>query len=125
MIYLFYTALALAAVISIGTIKAQIAHIKGLKGMYKDAVRKGNLLLNEKLDAEAKLRECIDAKQTWAKVAHEASEDLNHMTRVHAGELDAMRLQIYQAEQFMHRVREQKRRCERKRREAKNAASKN
>ena len=125
MIYLFYTALALAAVISIGTIKAQITHIKGLKGMYKVAVRKGNLLLNEKLDAEAKLRECIDAKQTWAKVAHEASEDLNYMTRVHAGELDAMRLQIYQAEQFMHRVREQKRRCERKRREAKNAASKN
>lgn len=125
MIYLFYTALALAAVISIGTIKAQIAHIKGLKGMYKDAVRKGNLLLNEKLDAEAKLRECIDAKQTWAKLAHEASEDLSYMTRVHAGELDAMRLQIYQAEQFMHRVREQKRRCERKRREAKNAASKN
>lgn len=125
MIYLFYSALALAAVISIGTIKAQIAHIKGLKQMYKGAVRKGNLLLNEKLDAEAKLRECIDAKQTWAKVAHEASEDLNYMTRVHAGELDAMRLQIYQAEQFMHRVREQKRRCERKRREAKNAASKN
>lgn len=125
MIYLFYTALALAAVISIGTIKAQIAHIKGLKQMYKDAVRKGNLLLNEKLDAEAKLRECTDAKMTWAKVAHEAQEDLNYMTRVHAGELDAMRLQIYQAEQFMHRVREQKRRCERKRREAKNAASKN
>jgi hypothetical protein len=125
MIYLFYSALALAAVISIGTIKAQIAHIKGLKQMYKGAVRKGNLLLNEKLDAEAKLRECIDAKQTWARLAHEASEDLNYMTRVHAGELDAMRLQIYQAEQFMHRVREQKRRCERKRREAKNAASKN
>ena len=125
MIYLFYSALALAAVISIGTIKAQIAHIKGLKQMYKGAVRKGNLLLNEKLDAEAKLRECTDAKMTWAKLAHEASEDLNYMTRVHAGELDAMRLQIYQAEQFMHRVREQKRRCERKRREAKNAASKN
>ena len=125
MIYIFYSALALAAVISIGTIKAQIAHIKGLKQMYKGAVRKGNLLLNEKLDAEAKLRECIDAKQTWARLAHEASEDLNYMTRVHAGELDAMRLQIYQAEQFMHRVREQKRRCERKRREAKNAASKN
>ena len=125
MIYLFYTALALAAVISIGTIKAQIAHIKGLKGMYKEESRKAHALQLEVLDFKAKLRECTDAKQTWARVAHEASEDLNYMTRVHAGELDAMRLQIYQAEQFMHRVREQKRRCERKRREAKNAASKN
>jgi len=86
MIYLFYTALGLAAVISIGTIKAQIAHIKGLKGMYKEESRKAHALQLE---------------------------------------VDAMRLQIYQAEQFMHRVREQKRRCERKRREAKNAASKN
>ncbi len=125
MSYIFYTALGLAALISIGTINAQIAHIKGLKQMYKEESRKAHALQLEALDLKAKLRETTDAKMTWAKVAHEAAEDLNYLTRVHAGELDAMRLQIYQAEQFMHRVREQKRRCERKRREAKNAAGKN
>ncbi len=57
MIYLFYTALGLAAVISIGTIKAQIAHIKGLKGMYKEESRKAHALQLEVLDFKAKLRE--------------------------------------------------------------------
>lgn len=124
MIYLFYTALALAAIVSIGTINAQIAHIKGLKGMYKEESRKAHALQLEALDLNAKLRECTDAKITWAKVAHEAAEDLNYLTRVHAGEIDAMRLQIYEAEQFMHRVREQKRRhMQKKRKEAKNASN--
>lgn len=124
MIYLFYSSLALAAIVSIGTIKAQMAHIKGLKGMYKEESRKAHALQLEALDLNAKLRECTDAKMTWAKVAHEAAEDLNYLTRVHAGEIDAMRLQIYEAEQFMHRVREQKRRhMQKKRKEAKNASN--
>lgn len=124
MIYLFYTALALAAVISIGTINAQIAHIKGLKGMYKEKSREANALQLEALDLRAKLRETEDTKQTWARLAHEASEDLNFLTRVHSGEIEAMQTRIYQAELYMQRVREQKRRCERKRREAKNATNK-
>lgn len=124
MIYLFYTSLALAAIVSIGTIKAQMAHINGLKGMYKEESRKAHALQMEALDLNAKLRECTDAKITWAKVAHEAAEDLNYLTRVHAGEIDAMRLQICEAEQFMHRVREQKRRhMQKKRKEAKNASN--
>lgn len=85
MIYIFYTALGLAAVISIGTIKAQIAHIKGLKQIYKEESRKAHALQLEALDLKAKLRETTDAKMTWAKVAHEAAEDLNYLTRVHAG----------------------------------------
>lgn len=124
MIYLFYTSLALAAIVSIGTIKAQMAHIKGLKAMYKEESRKAHALQLEALNLKAQLRECTDAKITWAKVAHEAAEDLNYLTRVHAGEIDAMRLQIYEAEQFMQRVREQKRRhMQKKRKEAKNASN--
>ena len=124
MIYLFYTSLALAAIVSIGTIKAQMAHIKGLKGMYKEESGKAHARHLELLDLKAKLRECTDAKQTWARLAHEASEDLNFLTRVHSGEIEAMQTRIYHAELYMHRVREQKRRCERKRREARNATSK-
>lgn len=124
MIYLFYSAIALAAIISICTIKAQIAHINGLKGMYKEKSREAHALQLQALDIRAKLRETEDTKQTWARLAHEASEDLNFLTRVHSGEIEAMQTRIYQAELYMHRVREQKRRCERKRREAKNATSK-
>ena len=124
MIYLFYTALALAAIVSIGTINAQMAHIKRLKQMYKEESRKAHALQLEALNLNAQLRECTDAKMTWAKVAHEAAEDLDDLTRVHAGEIDAMRLQMYEAEQFMHRVREQKRRhMQKKRKEAKNASN--
>lgn len=123
MIYLFYTSLTLAAIVSIGTIKAQMAHIKGLKGMYKEESRKAHALQLEALDLNAKLRECTDAKMTWARHAHELAEDLNNTVRQHAVELEGMRLQIWEAEQFMHRVREQKRRCARKRREAKNASN--
>lgn len=122
--YLFYSAIALAAIVSICTIKAQIAHINGLKGMYKEKSREAHALQLEALDLRAKLRETEDTKQTWARLAHESSEDLNFLTRVHSGEIEAMQTRIYQAELYMHRVREQKRRCERKRREAKNATSK-
>lgn len=124
MIYLFYSALALAAIISIGTIKAQIAHINGLKGMYKEKSREAHARHLELLDLKAKLRETEDTKQTWARLAHEASEDLNFLTRVHSGEIEAMQTRIYQAELYMQRVKEQKRRCERKRREARNATNK-
>lgn len=124
MIYLFYTSLALAAIISIGTIKAQMAHIKGLKGMYKEESRKAHALQLEALDLKAQLRECTDAKTTWARHAHELAEDLNNMVRQHAVELEGMRLQIWDAQQFMHRVREQKRRhMQKKRKEAKNASN--
>lgn len=124
MIYLFYTSLALAAIVSIGTIKAQMAHIKGLKGMYKEESRKAHALQLEALDLKAQLRECTDAKMTWARHAHELAEDLNNTVRQHAVELEGMRLQIWEAEQFMHRVREQKRRhMQKKRKEAKNASN--
>lgn len=124
MIYLFYTSLALAAIVSIGNIKAQMAHINGLKGMYKEESRKAHALQLEALDLKAQLRECTDAKMTWAKVAHEAAKDLNNTVRQHAVELEGMRLQIWEAEQFMHRVREQKRRhMQKKRKEAKNASN--
>jgi regulator of replication initiation timing len=118
MIYLFYTTLALTALVFIGTLKAQQAHIKGLKNMYKEASRHAHALQLETLDLRAKLRNAEDAKQTWARVAHEASEDINTLVRVHSGEVSAMQKQIYLAEQFMHRVREQKRRHMQKKREA-------
>jgi hypothetical protein len=124
MIYLFYTALGLAAVISIGTIKAQIAHIKGLKGMYKEESRKAHALQLEVLDFKAKLRECEDTKMTWAKRAHELAEDLNYLTRSHLTEIEVMQSRIYNAELYMNRVREQKRRHMAKKREEKANASK-
>ena len=124
MIYLFYTSLALAAIVSIGTIKAQMAHIKGLKAMYKEESRKAHALQLEALNLNAQLRECTDAKITWARHAHELAEDLNNTMRQHSVELEGMRLQIWEAEQFMHRVREQKRRhMQKKRKEAKNASN--
>lgn len=118
MIYLFYTTLALIAVVFVATLKAQQAHIKGLKNMYKEASRNAHALQLETLDLRAKLRNAEDAKQTWARVAHETQDDMNTLVRVHEGEIDLMAKQIYLAEQFMHRVREQKRRHMQKKREA-------
>lgn len=124
MIYIFYTSLALAAIVSIGTIKAQMAHIKGLKGMYKEESRKAHALQLEALNLNAQLRECTDAKTTWARHAHELAEELNNTVRNHEAEIDTMASKIWEAEQFMHRVREQKRRhMQKKRKEAKNASN--
>ena len=125
MIYLFYTSLALAAIISIGIIKAQMAHIKGLKGMYKEESRAAHAYNLTVMQLRAELRSVQDVSQTWAKRAHELNEDLTQTIKQHAYDVEQMRTQIFIAEQYMHRVREQKRRCQRKRKEAKNAAAKN
>lgn len=97
MIYIFYTSIALAAIISIGTIKAQMAHIKGLKSMYRDESRRAhdyNLII---MELRAELRSVQDVSKTWAKVAQETSDELTQAMKNHAHEVEQMRAQIWQA----------------------------
>lgn len=97
MIYIFYTSLALAAIISIGTIKAQMAHIKGLKNMYKEESRKAHDYNLTIMELRAELRSVQDVGKTWAKVAQETSDELTQAMKNHAHEVEQMRAQIWQA----------------------------
>ena len=124
MIYLFYTSLTLGTAIALGTIYNQGKTIERLKLMFNEQSRVGNAYHLELLDTKAKLRECEDTKQTWAKRAHELAEDLNYLTRSHLTEIEVMQSRIYNAELYMNRVREQKRRHMAKKREEKANASK-
>jgi hypothetical protein len=124
MIYLFYTSLTLGTAIALGTIYNQGKTIERLKLMFKEQSRVGNAYQLELLDTKAKLRECEYTKQTWAKRAHELAEDLNYLTRSHLTEIEVMQSRIYNAELYMNRVREQKRRHMAKKREEKANASK-
>ena len=124
MSYLFYTSLTLGTAIALGTIYNQGKTIERLKSMFKEQSRVGNAYHLELLDTKAKLRECEDTKMTWAKRAHELAEDLNYLTRSHLTEIEVMQSRIYNAELYMNRVREQKRRHMAKKREEKANASK-
>lgn len=97
MIYIFYTSIALAAIISIGTIKAQMAHIKGLKQMYRDESRKAHDYNLTIMELRAELRSVQDVGKTWAKVAQETSDELTQAMKNHAHEVEQMRAQIWQA----------------------------
>jgi len=97
MIYIFYTSIALAAIISIGTIKAQMAHIKGLKQMYRDESRKAHDYNLTIMELRAELRSVQDVGKTLAKVAQETSDELTQAMKNHAHEVEQMRAQIWQA----------------------------
>lgn len=97
MIYIFYTSIALAAIVSIGTIKAQMAHIKGLKGMYRDESRKAHDYNLTIMELRAELRSVQDVSKTWAKVAQVTSDELTQAMKNHAHEVEQMRAQIWQA----------------------------
>lgn len=97
MIYIFYTSIALAAIVSIGTIKAQMAHIKGLKNMYRDESRKAHDYNLTIMELRAELRSVQDVGKTWAKVAQETSDELTQAMKNHAHEVEQMRAQIWQA----------------------------
>ena len=97
MIYIFYTSIALAAIVSIGTIKAQMAHIKGLKQMYRDESRKAHDYNLTIMELRAELRSVQDVGKTWAKVAQETSDELTQGMKNHAHEVEQMRAQIWQA----------------------------
>ena len=97
MIYIFYTSIALAAIVSIGTIKAQMAHIKGLKQMYRDESRKAHNYNLTIMKLRAELRSVQDVGKTWAKVAQETSDELTQAMKNHAHEVEQMRAQIWQA----------------------------
>ena len=97
MIYIFYTSIALAAIVSIGTIKAQMAHIKGLKGMYKEESRRANVYNLTIMELRAELRSVQDIGKTWAKVAQETSDDLTRAMMQHAHEMEQMRAELWKA----------------------------
>lgn len=109
MIYIFYTSIALAAIISVGTIKAQMAHIKGLKQMYKDESRKAHELQLHVLELSAELRACKDVQQTWAKRAQEITDEQREQHMQHEAELELMRTEIWKAGEPYRRILEQKR----------------
>lgn len=119
MIYVFYTSIALAAIISVGTIKAQMAHIKGLKQIYKDESRKAHELQLHVLELSSELRACKDVQQTWAKRAQEITDEQREQHMQHEAEMELMRTKIWEAGEPYRRVKEQKRLSAIKNRKAK------
>ena len=108
MIYIFYTSIALAAIVSIGTIKAQMAHIKGLKQMYKEESRKAHDYNLTIMELRAELRSVHDVSKTWAKVAQETSDELTKAVVQHAHEVEQLRGEIWQAGEYKRKQSEYK-----------------
>lgn len=119
MIYLFYTATALATFVSIGTIWAQQRHINRLKKIYLNAVQEAKKTYKDYLDTRNVLRSTDDAKHTWARQAHQINNELTNNKQEHEQELENMRQRIYIAEQYMLKVRTQKRNYSQKKRNEK------
>lgn len=108
MIYIFYTALTLAAILCIGTIKAQAAHIKGLKKMYRDAARNGTDKEIEVLTLNSKLRESNDVKQTWVQMAQDYNADLKLAHRDFDQRIEQLETELYNAQEYRRRQAELK-----------------
>jgi hypothetical protein len=115
MIYIFYTTLALIAIVFIATLKAQQAHIRGLKGMYKEEARKSHELNLDMLNLHAEMRAIQDVSNTWANQAHKLNEDLTNAMKQHAHEIEQMRAQIWAAGEYQRKRNEYKKQWRAKR----------
>ena len=125
MIYIFYTALTLAAVVSIGTIYELTQKVKRVEKLHKHSVKRSAALQLEALDLNSKIRQLEDTQKTWARIAGDLNDELRDARFSHIQEVEQLKSDVWNAGEFGRRVREQKRRhMAKKRKEAKIASIK-
>jgi phage host-nuclease inhibitor protein Gam len=125
MIYIFYTALTLAAVVSIGTIYELTQKVKRVEKLHKHSVKRSAALQLEALDLNSKIRQLEDTQKTWARIAGDLNDELRDARYSHIQEVEQLKSDVWNAGEFGRRVREQKRRhMAKKRKEAKSASIK-
>jgi hypothetical protein len=125
MIYIFYTALTLAAVVSIGTIYELTQKVKRVEKLHKHSVKRSAALQLEALDLNSKIRQLEDTQKTWARIAGDLNDELRDARFSHIQEVEQLKSDVWNAGEFGRRVREQKRRhMAKKRKEAKIASGK-
>jgi phage host-nuclease inhibitor protein Gam len=125
MIYIFYTALTLAAVVSIGTIYELTQKVKRVEKLHKHSVKRAAALQLEALDLNSKIRQLEDTQKTWARIAGDLNDELRDARYSHIQEVEQLKSDVWNAGEFGRRVREQKRRhMAKKRKEAKSASIK-
>ena len=125
MIYLFYTALTLAAVISIGVIYELRYELRRIEKLHKHSVKRAAALQLEALDLNSKIRQLEDTQKTWARIARDLNDELTDARYSHIQEVEQLKSDVWNAGEFGRRVREQKRRhMAKKRKEAKIASGK-
>ena len=125
MIYIFYTALTLAAVVSIGTIYELTQKVKRVEKLHKHSVKRSAALQLEALDLNSKIRQLEDTQKTWARIAGDLNDELRDARFSHIQEVEQLKTDVWNAGEFGRRVREQKRRhMAKKRKEAKIASGK-
>jgi phage host-nuclease inhibitor protein Gam len=125
MIYIFYTALSLAAVVSIGTIYELTQKVKRVEKLHKHSVKRSAALQLEALDLNSKIRQLEDTQKTWARIAGDLNDELRDARYSHIQEVEQLKSDVWNAGEFGRRVREQKRRhMAKKRKEAKSASGK-
>jgi len=125
MIYIFYTALSLAAVVSIGTIYELTQKVKRVEKLHKHSVKRAAALQLEALDLNSKIRQLEDTQKTWARIAGDLNDELRDARYSHIQEVEQLKSDVWKAGEFGRRVREQKRRhMAKKRKEAKSASIK-
>jgi phage host-nuclease inhibitor protein Gam len=125
MIYIFYTALTLAAVISIGVIYELRYELRRIEKLHKHSVKRAAALQLEALDLNSKIRQLEDTQKTWARIARDLNDELTDARYSHIQEVEQLKSDVWNAGEFGRRVREQKRRhMAKKRKEAKIASGK-
>jgi hypothetical protein len=125
MIYIFYTALSLAAVVSIGTIYELTQKVRRVEKLHKHSVKRAAALQLENLDLNSKNRQLEDTQKTWARIAGDLNDELRDARYSHIQEVEQLKSDVWNAGEFGRRVREQKRRhMAKKRKEAKSASIK-
>jgi Txe/YoeB family toxin of Txe-Axe toxin-antitoxin module len=125
MIYIFYTALSLAAVVSIGVIYELRYELRRIEKLHKHSVKRSAALQVQVLDQNSKIRQLEDTQQTWARIAGDLNQELTDARFTHIQEVEQLKTDVWNAGEFGRRVREQKRRhMAKKRKEAKSASIK-
>jgi phage host-nuclease inhibitor protein Gam len=125
MIYIFYTALTLAAVISIGVIYELRYELRRIEKLHKHSVKRSAALQLEALDLNSKIRQLEDTQKTWARIAGDLNDELRDARYSHIQEVEQLKSDVWNAGEFGRRVKEQKRRhMAKKRKEAKIASGK-
>jgi len=125
MIYIFYTALSLAAVVSIGTIYELTQKVRRVEKLHKHSVKRAAALQLEALDLNSKIRQLEDTQKTWGRIAGDLNDELRDARYSHIQEVEQLKSDVWNAGEFGRRVREQKRRhMAKKRKEAKIASNK-
>ena len=125
MIYIFYTALSLAAIIAAGIIYELRDELRRIEKLHRHSVKRSAALQLEALDLNSKIRQLEDTQKTWARIAGDLNDELRDARYSHIQEVEQLKSDVWNAGEFGRRVREQKRRhMAKKRKEAKIASGK-